>query len=133
MQARPVTAATVIYDGECGFCTACVEAASRRLRTRVSIVPWQRADLAALGVPERDAQRALQWLGADGVRLQGHRAVAAWLRDAGGLWRVCGVLLTVPGLSAIAAGVYRLVAANRGRIPSRREGSCAVPPPPEDR
>lgn len=118
----------MIYDGECGFCTACVDAASRRLQTQVSVVPWQQADLAALGVPVRDAQLALQWLGADGVRLQGHRAVAAWLRDAGGLWRVCGVLLTAPGLNAIAAAAYRLVAANRGRIPGHWEACRAIPP-----
>ncbi|HEX7581604.1 MAG TPA: DCC1-like thiol-disulfide oxidoreductase family protein [Gaiellaceae bacterium] len=122
----------MIYDGDCGFCTASVEAASRRLRTRVSIVPWQRADLVALGVPEGDARLALQWLGADGVRLQGHRAVAAWLRDAGGLWRVCAALLTAPGLSQVAAAAYRLVAANRRRIPGRRETGCAAAPPGRD-
>jgi predicted DCC family thiol-disulfide oxidoreductase YuxK len=127
-----VVAATVIYDGDCGFCTASVEAASRWLRTRVSIVPWQRADLVALGVPESDARLALQWLGADGVRLQGHRAVAAWLREAGGLWRVCAALLTAPGLNAVAAAAYRLVAANRGRIPGRRKGGCAAPPSVRD-
>ena len=110
-----MAAATVIYDGECSFCAVCIDAASRRLRTRVSIVPWQRADLVALGVPESDARLALQWLGADGVRLQGHRAVAAWLREAGGLWRVCAALITAPGLNAVAAAAYRLVAANRGK------------------
>jgi predicted DCC family thiol-disulfide oxidoreductase YuxK len=127
-----VVAATVIYDGECGFCTACVDAASRRLRTRVSIVPWQRADLVALGVPEGDARLALQWVGADGVRLQGHRAVAAWLRDAGGLWRVGAALLTAPGLNTVAAAAYRLVAANRGRIPGHWKARCAVPPSSRD-
>jgi predicted DCC family thiol-disulfide oxidoreductase YuxK len=118
----------VIYDGDCGFCTASVAAASRLLRTRVSIVPWQRVDLVALGVPESDARLALQWLGADGVRLQGHRAVAAWLREAGGLWRVCAALLTAPGLNAVAAAAYRFVAANRGRIPGRWRARRAVPP-----
>ena len=123
-------AATVIYDGDCGFCTACVDAASRRLRTRVSTVSWQRADLVALCVPESDARLALQWVGADGVRLQGHEAVAAWLREAGGLWRVCAALLTAPGLNVVSAAGYRLVAANRGRIPVRRRAGCAPPAPP---
>jgi len=96
-------------------------------------VPWQRADLAALGVPESDARLALQWLGADGVRLQGHRAVAAWLREAGGLWRVCAALLTAPGLNTLAAAAYRLVAANRGRIPGPwKAAGCAAPPSTRD-
>jgi len=133
VQASAVVAATVVYDGDCGFCTAFVEAASRRLRTRVSTLPWQRADLAALGLTEDDARLALQWLGADGVRLSGHRAVAAWLRGAGGVWRVCAALLTAPGLSAVAAAAYRLVAANRRRIPGPWERSCAVPPADQGR
>ena len=96
-------------------------------------MPWQRADLAALGVPESDARLALQWLGADGVRLQGHRAVAAWLREAGGLWRVCAALLTAPGLNTLAAAAYRLVAANRGRIPGPwKAAGCAAPPSTRD-
>lgn len=116
-----MSCAVVVYDGDCGFCTALVEAASRRLHTPVSAVPWQRADLAALGVPEADARLALQWIGTDGTRLQGHRAVAAWLRGAGGGWRVLAALLTAPGLDAAAAAGYRLVAANRRRMP----GTCA--------
>jgi predicted DCC family thiol-disulfide oxidoreductase YuxK len=120
-----VSRAVVVYDGDCGFCTALVEAALRRLRTPVSAVPWQRADLAALGVPEEDARLALQWIGADGARLQGHRAVAAWLRGAGGRWRVLAALLTAPGLNAAAAAGYRLVAANRRRIPGPWARTCA--------
>ncbi|MGD0715057.1 MAG: DCC1-like thiol-disulfide oxidoreductase family protein [Gaiellaceae bacterium] len=124
-----VVAATVVYDGECGFCTALVEAASRRLHTPVKAVPWQRADLAALGVPQEDARLRLQWIGADGARLQGHRAVAAWLRSAGGGWRALAALLTAPGLDAAAAAGYRLVAANRRRIPGPWPRTCPVPPP----
>ena len=111
-----MSSATVVYDGDCGFCTALVETASRRLRTPVTAVPWQRADLAALGVPQDDARLRLQWIAGDGARLQGHRAVAAWLRSAGGGWRALAALLTVPGLDAAAAAGYRLVAANRRRI-----------------
>ncbi len=111
-----MVAATVVYDGDCGLCTALVEAASRRLGTPVSAVPWQRADLAALGLTEDDVRLALQWLGADGVRVSGHRAVAAWLRGGGVLWRLSGALLTAPGLNTFAAAAYRFVAANRGRV-----------------
>lgn len=112
-----MTGATVLYDGDCGLCTAFVRAASRRLRVPVTAIAWQRADLAALGVSPEDARLAIQWIRADGERLQGHRAVAAWLHDAGRGWRVLAALMTAPGLDAVAAAVYRLVAANR---------SCAI-------
>jgi predicted DCC family thiol-disulfide oxidoreductase YuxK len=120
-----VAAATVLYDGDCGFCTASVRAASRRLRAPVQAVPWQRADLAALGVPPGDARLAVQWIGADGTRFQGHRAVAAWLRGSGGGWRVLAALLTAPGLDAVSAAGYRLLVANRHRIPRPWARSCA--------
>jgi len=122
-----VAVATVVYDGDCGLCTKLVEAASRRLRSPVAAVPWQRADLAALGVSPEEARLAVQWLGTDGTRLQGHRAVAAWLRSAGGGWRVLAALLTAPGLDAVSAAGYRLVAANRRRIPGPWPRTCGGP------
>ena len=117
----------MVYDGDCGFCTAFVMAASRRLPVPVAIVPWQSAPLERLGIPVEDARRALQWAAADGTRQQGHLAVAAWLRAAGSGWRLLGVVLATPPASQLAAVVYRLVAANRRRIPGPWPRSCSVP------
>ena len=61
------------------------------------------------------------------MREQGHRAVAAWLHSAGGGCRVLAALLTAPGLDAVAAAAYRLVAANRRRIPGPSPRTCGVP------
>jgi len=118
----------VIYDGDCGFCTAAARLALRHLRGPVTAVPIAGADLAALRVPEEDARRSLQWVGPDGARLQGHRAVAAWLRTGGRGWRVAGSLMTAPGLDLLSAGAYRVVAANRRRMPGRWPRACAAPP-----
>ncbi len=119
--------ATVVYDGECGFCTAAAGLASRHLHGPVAAVPIADADLTALGVPAADARRSLQWVGPDGARLQGHRAVAAWLRSGGRGWPVAGSLMTAPGLDLLSAGAYRIVAANRRRIPGRWSRACAAP------
>ncbi len=103
--------ATVVYDGDCGFCTTLAGAAARRLGGDVELMALQDADLAALGVPEEEARRSLQWIGADGERRQGHRAIAAWLAGTGR--RRLARLLTAPGIDAVAAVAYRFVAANR--------------------
>jgi predicted DCC family thiol-disulfide oxidoreductase YuxK len=128
-----VKAATVIYDGDCGFCTAAVGVASRRLSAPVETVPMRRADLAGLGIPESDARRALQWIGPSGEREEGHRAVAAWLRSSGGVWRTVGSLLTAPGLDRLSGLAYRVVASNRRRIPGPWARTCAVTPPDDSR
>jgi len=117
-----VTVATVLYDGDCGFCTACAGATARQLGVAVALVPWQLADLDALGVPRADAEQRLQWVTPSGVRREGHEAVAAWFR-AGGRGRLAAVL-TAPVAGRVAALAYRAVAANRRRIPGPWPRSC---------
>jgi predicted DCC family thiol-disulfide oxidoreductase YuxK len=110
---RPV----LLFDGDCAFCTTCVGLVEKRIKPEAEIVAWQFADLAALGVSEAQATDALQWVEADGAVLAGHRAVAAMLLSSGPLWRFAGRLLLLPGISWIAAHAYRLIAANRHRLP----------------
>jgi predicted DCC family thiol-disulfide oxidoreductase YuxK len=57
----------------------------------------------------------------------GARAVAGALRAAGGSWAVLGAVLSVPPVSWVAQGVYRVVAANRYRLPGGT-AACRVPP-----
>jgi predicted DCC family thiol-disulfide oxidoreductase YuxK len=119
--------ATVIYDGDCGFCTWSATNGQRLLPADVTVVPWQRVDLDALGVSPEAAARAVQWVGpGDAPRRAGHRAIAAWLIASGLPWSLAGRLLVLPPVSWLAAGVYRLVARNRHHIPGpwRSHGSC---------
>lgn len=114
------TAPVLVYDGECGFCRRCVAWVERRLPRRPSIVAWQSADLAALGLTEERCRAALQWVGAPraGARpiRSGHLAVAGLLRHAGGAWCAVGVLIATPPISWAAAAVYGWVARNRHRL-----------------
>jgi predicted DCC family thiol-disulfide oxidoreductase YuxK len=110
---RPV----LIFDGDCAFCTSCVRLMERWIRPRAEAVPWQFADLAELGVSEAQASDAVQWVGVDGAVRSGHEAIAAMLRASGPAWRPLGRFLLLPGISALAAKLYELVAANRHRLP----------------
>ena len=113
MSRRPV----LLFDGDCAFCTSCARLVEKRIRPAATIVPWQFADLAELGVTEEQASEALQWVGVDGTVRSGHEAAAAMLSTAGPIYRLIGRFLLLPGISPIAARAYALVAANRHRLP----------------
>jgi len=111
------TAPVLIYDGDCAFCTSCARLIERRVRPRADVVPWQFADLDALGVSAERATAAVQWVGEDGGVRSGHEAIAATLLAGGAPWRPLGRLLLLPGFTRLAGWTYELVAANRYRLP----------------
>lgn len=106
----------LVFDGDCAFCTSSVRVLER-IGPEAEIVAWQLADLAELGVTEAQAADALRWVEIDGTVRSGHEAIAAALGSAGRPWRSAGRLLLLPGVSWLAALTYRLVAANRQRLP----------------
>jgi predicted DCC family thiol-disulfide oxidoreductase YuxK len=116
-----------LYDGDCAFCSSTARFITRRIPTRASVVPWQRADLAALGVTRADATAAVQWIDEHGA-VAGPVAIARLLVDAGSWWRPLGrVLGRRPALWA-AWPAYRWVARNRHRLPGGT-AMCALPSP----
>jgi predicted DCC family thiol-disulfide oxidoreductase YuxK len=119
---RPV----LVYDGDCGFCSSCVEFVERRVPTTAEIIPWQFTNLDALGTTAQQAQYELVWVHPSGRVDGGAQAVAHLLIDAGGPWRPLGRLLRVPPVRWMAHAVYRLVADNRHRLPGGTP-ACALP------
>ncbi|HEX6208123.1 MAG TPA: DUF393 domain-containing protein [Actinomycetota bacterium] len=107
----------LVFDGACGFCTRVARWVQRRLPPGVRVVPWQRAPLDRLGLTRAEAARTAWWINADGTRRAGHLAVAEALRAVGGGWGALGVAIRLPPIRWVAAGVYRLVARYRGRLP----------------
>ena len=121
-------APTLVFDGDCAFCSRCAALAGRVLPGNCVVVPWQAFDLASVGVTAERARSEVLWIGTDGTVSGGARAVARALRSAGGWWSVVGVLLSLPPVSWVTPPVYRLVAANRYRLPGGT-AACRVPPP----
>ena len=128
-QGTPVPRPALVYDGDCGFCTRSAALARRVLPADCAVVPWQGADLAAVGTTAERARREALWVPRTGEVVGGARAVAAALREAGSGWALLGRLLQLPPLSLLADAVYRVVAANRMRLPG--ETACALPPRPD--
>ena len=117
---RPV----LVYDGDCAFCGRCARVLER-IGPDAEIVAWQFTDLAELGITEEQAVDAVQWVQIDGTVRSGHEAIAWVLNSAGRPWKIIGRTVLLPGISWIAAKVYRLVADNRYRLPGSTP-ACAV-------
>jgi len=97
----------------------------RRIRRHPRIQPWQRSDLADLGLTQEQCETAVQLI--EGNRLtSAHVAVARVLIYGKWGWAVLGYLLLVPGIKQIAGVVYRWVAKNRDRMPGGTT-ECALP------
>ena len=94
----------LIYDGDCGFCTSSAAWIKRRMPEGTEVVPEPGID-------------AVRWVHDDGRTYRGHRAIARSLIASGGAWRVVGRAFLVPPVSWLAAVVYRVVSANRHRLP----------------
>lgn len=122
MPALPV----LLYDGDCAFCTTSVDLLRRHVRPPVEFLPWQHVDLATYGVTEAQVTTAIEWIGPDGGRFTAAQAFAAVLRAAGGWWWPLGAALRLPVVRQVAALAYRLIAANRHRLPGGTP-ACALP------
>lgn len=122
----------LVYDGGCGICTRMAHWVARRLPEDdgAAVEPWQRLDLEALGLSRTDVDSAAWWIGAEGSKHRGHRAIAVSLRAIGGRWGAVGWLLSMPPVSWLSAAVYAVVAPNRGLLhrwgvtPECADGGC---------
>jgi predicted DCC family thiol-disulfide oxidoreductase YuxK len=118
--------ATLVYDGDCGFCTRSARWLQRRARS-LDIVPWQRADLESLGLTADECQAAVQCVGG-GRRSSGALAVAAALRECRQPYRAVGSVVGSPAVRPLADRVYVWVAAHRHRLPGGTR-TCAMSVP----
>jgi predicted DCC family thiol-disulfide oxidoreductase YuxK len=128
------TAATLIFDGDCGLCTRIVGwLQNQGAADVVAFAPFQSepAEMAAAGLAVESAARAAYVLEpmAKGWRLhRGAAAVSFMLRALPGpanqLWRVIGRTYFVPGIREVWDLVYLLVSRNRHRF----SAWCGLPP-----
>ena len=107
----------LVFDGDCGFCTSVARHFERRSRTPVNAVPWQRANLASLGLtPEMTSEQV--YLVSDGSLFAGAECFAELMKIQGDLFhRSVAKLMRAPGIQRVSAWGYSLVARNRHRLP----------------
>lgn len=112
-----VMSSTVLYDGECSFCTSQVNFIRRHDREgRFRFVSLQseegRSLLRDAGLPDTETDSVV-YDSTDGIRVRSS-AVLDILADLGGAWRFFRVMKVIP--PGIRDFFYRLVARNRHRL-----------------
>ena len=85
------------------------------------------ADLESLGVTAEQCRKSIQWISVPGAQaLTQGRAVAAVLRVGRPPWPLVSAVLRLPGMAAAADIGYRVIAANRHRLPGSTP-ACRLP------
>lgn len=118
----PMSAPRVVFDGDCAFCTSSARRLHHWSRGALDIVPWQQADLAALGLTEAQCRDSVQFVDADGS-CSGGAAIAAALGRCAQPWRSLAPLLRIN--RSFTQWCYVQVARNRHRLPGGT-AACAV-------
>jgi predicted DCC family thiol-disulfide oxidoreductase YuxK len=105
---------TLVYDGECGFCSRLARWVERHdRRGRVSARPNQEPGLIELlGLTRLEVDRA-SWAVERGARFEGAAGISRVLRELGGGWRVVGSLYLVPPIGWVEERYYSRVARRR--------------------
>jgi len=110
-------APVLIFDGDCGFCTASAQLARRLVEPRLRISPWQQSDLSPAA--RSRAQEEVLLLDAAGKRIWGGAdAIAVLLMAARSpLWAPFGWLLRSAPVHPLGAAAYRWVSRHRHLMP----------------
>ena len=104
----------LIFDGDCGFCTA----SARWIEARgAPVEALQTLELEELALTVAEVNAAAWWIDETGQQHRGHLAIGHALQTAGGGWGFVGAALVRPPVSWLAKPVYALVARNRHKLP----------------
>lgn len=111
----------LIYDGDCQFCQLSLDFGIKNLRIFPQYVAFQRIRPEDFGLTEEQVRSQI-WLAqktpTSVQALGGHLAAGAILKlQPSKFFRLVGWLITAPPTSWVASLVYKLVAANRHRLP----------------
>ncbi len=118
---------TLLFDGDCGFCTTSA-GWLRRLAPAPSldVVPSWSVDFGALGLTLEDVTRCVWFIAPDGSLAAAEAGIAGALRQSPYLpVRAIGRVLGFGPLQPVTGRVYRLVAANRYRLPGSTD-ACRI-------
>ena len=111
----------LIYDGDCKFCQLSLEFGIKHLRAFPQYVAFQKIDPKDFGLTASQVRTQI-WLAqktpTTAEVLGGHLAAGAILKLQPSLWlRALGWLTSTPPTSWVADFLYKLIAANRHRLP----------------
>ena len=108
---------TLIFDGDCGFCTSSANFIVNLSKPKVTAIPHQWAELHQFGLSLEETQKKV-YLNVAGKNYSGHLAVAKLLRiQPNILLRALGVFAIIPPFTWLGMGIYWLTAKYRHKLP----------------
>ena len=117
---------TLIFDGDCGFCTSAANQIVKRSKTKIVAVPWQFTDLAQYSLTQEQVADQV-YLVIDGESFGGHEAFAMVFRvQPNPFLRFMGKVMMSRYLRWFSKPVYRLVARYRHKLPGGTP-ACKLP------
>lgn len=117
----------LLFDGDCGICSACARWIDRHIPTPIAVRAWQLSQLEPLRVEVAEVEEAVVLVDVTLRHAAGPDAVAGLLRSStSAMWRTCGRILALRPVLAVAWPVYRWIARNRHRLPGGTP-QCSLP------
>jgi len=106
---------TLVYDGECGFCTRSARWVERRDRhRRIAVRPNQEEGLVeSLGLTRGEVDRASWAVEPNGAKFEGAAGINRVLGELGGGWALLSWFYRVPAVRWVEDRYYRRVAKRR--------------------
>lgn len=120
--ARPV----FLYDGDCGPCDAAITMMRNRIAQAVEFVPYQGADIAALGVSEAEVLTSPVLVWPDGSHTVGPAAMSGMMMTARNPFRTIGRVMGAPGPRHVLGVLQPIMYRNRHRMPGGTD-ACRIP------
>lgn len=117
---------TLIFDGDCGFCTSAANQIVRRSKTKIVAAPWQFTDLAKYSLTQAEVADQV-YLAIDDQNFAGHEAFAMVFRvQPNSFLRFIGKTMMSRYLRWLSMPAYRLVARYRHKLPGGTP-ACKLP------
>jgi predicted DCC family thiol-disulfide oxidoreductase YuxK len=132
MERQDQPTATLIYDGDCGFCSTTVRWLTPRINptTPIDALPYQWTDLTPYGLTLEAVSAQVHFVTntlSGTETLTGAYAIAGCLtRCSNPIYRALGTIITIPWLRPIADTGYRLLAKYRHHLPGGTP-TCRLP------
>ena len=106
--------ATLVFDGDCGFCRYWVARWRSRVSEReVEFGPYQEIAERFAEIPPENFKRAVHYIDAYGASFSGAEAVFRLMRHAPGMRWLLPAYQGVPGFKPVSEAVYRVIADHR--------------------
>ena len=108
---------TLIFDGDCGFCTTSANFIVKESKPIVTAIPFQWAELQKFGLTAEQTVKKV-YLHVEGTNFAGHKAVAKLLRlQPNPALKLLGLISLLPPFNWSAAFLYWLTAKYRHKLP----------------